>query len=80
VLDRVPIDILQFHGKESPERVAARARFRRSVMKAIAIAGPEDVLAASRYEDQADMLLFDASRHAAPMHCQAATGSSSTGG
>ncbi len=29
-------------------------------MKAIAIAGPEDVLAASRYEDRADMLLFDA--------------------
>ena len=61
VLDRAPIDILQFHGRESPERVAeAKARFRHSVMKAIAIAGPEDVLAASRYEDQADMLLFDA--------------------
>jgi len=29
-------------------------------MKAVAIAGPEDVLAASRYEDRADMLLFDA--------------------
>jgi len=61
VLDIVPLDILQFHGRESPERVAAaKAHFDRPVMKAIAIAGPEDVLAASRYENQADMLLFDA--------------------
>src|SRR6202034_4862966 len=30
------------------------------VMKAIAVAGPGDVDAASRYEDVADMLLFDA--------------------
>jgi phosphoribosylanthranilate isomerase len=61
VLDIAPLDILQFHGQESPDRVAdVKARFHRPVMKAIAIAGPEDVLAASRYEDQADMLLFDA--------------------
>jgi phosphoribosylanthranilate isomerase len=61
VLDRAPIDILQFHGQESRDRAAAaKARFGRPVMKAIAIAGPEDVLAASRYEDHADMLLFDA--------------------
>jgi len=61
VLDLVPIDILQFHGQESPKRIAAaKARFHRPVMKAIAVAGPEDVLAASRYEEQADMLLFDA--------------------
>ena len=61
VLDLVPIDILQFHGQESPDRVAAaKARFDRPVMKAIAVAGPQDVVAASRYEDQADMLLFDA--------------------
>jgi phosphoribosylanthranilate isomerase len=30
------------------------------VMKAIAVAAPEDVLAAGRYDDVADMLLFDA--------------------
>jgi phosphoribosylanthranilate isomerase len=29
-------------------------------MKAISIAGPEDVLAAAHYEESADMLLFDA--------------------
>ena len=61
VLNAAPIDILQFHGQESPERVAeARHRFGLPVMKAIAVAGPEDVLAAYRYEDAADMLLFDA--------------------
>jgi phosphoribosylanthranilate isomerase len=61
VLDRVPLDLLQFHGDETPERVAgAKARFRLPVIKSVAIAGPEDVAAASRYEEVADMLLFDA--------------------
>lgn len=56
-----PIDILQFHGSESLERVAAaRLRFGRKVMKAVAIAGPEDVPGAARYEEVADLLLFDA--------------------
>jgi phosphoribosylanthranilate isomerase len=61
VLDRAPIDILQFHGQETPDRVAdAKVRFRRPVMKAITIGGAEDVLAAARYEAVADLLLFDA--------------------
>ena len=61
VVSAAPLDMLQLHGQESPERVAeAKARFLRPVIKAVAIAGPEDVLAASRYEGVADMLLFDA--------------------
>jgi phosphoribosylanthranilate isomerase len=61
VLEAAPLDILQFHGAESPARVAeVKRRFARPVMKAIAIAGPGDVAAASRYEDAADLLLFDA--------------------
>jgi phosphoribosylanthranilate isomerase len=61
VIDAAPIDILQFHGGESPERVAeTKGRFGRPVMKAIAVAGPEDVPAAAHYEDAADLLLFDA--------------------
>jgi phosphoribosylanthranilate isomerase len=61
VLDAAPIDILQFHGNESPARVAdAKARFARPVMKAVSIAGPEDVAASIQYEDVVDMLLFDA--------------------
>jgi phosphoribosylanthranilate isomerase len=61
VLAAAPINVLQFHGGESPERVAeARVRFGRPIMKAVAIAGAEDVLSALRYEDVADRLLFDA--------------------
>jgi phosphoribosylanthranilate isomerase len=61
VLAEVPIDILQFHGRESPERVVnARLRFARPVMKALAIAAPEDLLGAARYDEVADLLLFDA--------------------
>jgi phosphoribosylanthranilate isomerase len=61
VLETAPIDLLQFHGAETPDRVAeVTLRFRRPVMKAVAIAAPEDVLAAGHYEDCADMLLFDA--------------------
>jgi phosphoribosylanthranilate isomerase len=61
VLDAAPIDILQFHGHETPDRVAdVKVRFHRPVMKAIAIAGAADALVAERYEDDADMLLFDA--------------------
>jgi len=61
VLDVAAIDILQFHGTESPQRVAAaKARFGRRVMKALAIAGPDDLFDAARYEETADLLLFDA--------------------
>jgi phosphoribosylanthranilate isomerase len=61
VLAVAPLDILQFHGAETPERVAdAKRRFGRTMMKAISVAAPEDVAAASRYEDAADLLLFDA--------------------
>jgi phosphoribosylanthranilate isomerase len=61
VLAETQIDLLQFHGHESPERVAAaKLRFARPVMKAVAVAGPEDVLSAARYEEVADFLLFDA--------------------
>jgi len=61
VLAAVRLDLLQFHGAETPERVAqAKRRFGRAVMKAIAVAGPQDVDAASRYQDVADLLLFDA--------------------
>ena len=54
-------DMLQLHGKESPERVAGlRTRFRVDVIKAIAIAEASDLSAVRAYEDVADMLLFDA--------------------
>lgn len=56
-----PLDLLQFHGHEGPDRVAAaKSRFGLPVMKAVAIAGPDDVAAAALYEEAADILLFDA--------------------
>ncbi|MGH7114720.1 MAG: phosphoribosylanthranilate isomerase [Stellaceae bacterium] len=61
VLAEVPLDILQFHGSESPQRVAeARLRFGRKVIKAVPIAGPHDPARAAQYEETADFLLFDA--------------------
>jgi phosphoribosylanthranilate isomerase len=60
-LNAAPLDILQFHGSESPERVRqVKTRFGRPVMKAIPIASAADVAAAARYEESADLLLFDA--------------------
>jgi phosphoribosylanthranilate isomerase len=61
LLAQVPLELLQLHGRESPERVAAiRARFGRPVMKVIAVASAADVRAARLYESAADRLLFDA--------------------
>lgn len=60
-LASAPLDILQFHGSESPSRVAAaQARFGCRIMKAIAIGGPDDLQRAAPYEAVADLLLFDA--------------------
>lgn len=61
LLAAVPLDMLQLHGSESPERAAAiRARFGKPVMKAIAVAGAADLAAADRYVAVVDRLLFDA--------------------
>lgn len=61
VLEAVPLEILQFHGTEPPERVsAARARFGLPVMKAVPVAGPADLARAKAQESAADLLLFDA--------------------
>jgi phosphoribosylanthranilate isomerase len=61
IVARVPLDMLQLHGGESPGRVAEiRARFDRPVMKAVKIAGTADVTGAEAYCGAADRLLFDA--------------------
>lgn len=61
VVERVRPDLLQLHGAETPERVAAiKARAGLPVMKAIAIAEAADVANASIYAGSADYLLFDA--------------------
>jgi phosphoribosylanthranilate isomerase len=56
-----PLDILQFHGSESPARVTAVKRmFGRKVMKAIPIAAADDLATADDYAETADWLIFDA--------------------
>ena len=53
--------MLQLHGRESPERVAAvRARFGRPVIKAVGISGAGDLAGAMAYGSVADEILFDA--------------------
>ena len=57
----VAIDMLQLHGKETPARVAEiKARYGLPVIKAIGIAGPEDVRKIDEYSRVADHLLIDA--------------------
>ncbi|WP_193140579.1 MULTISPECIES: phosphoribosylanthranilate isomerase [unclassified Meridianimarinicoccus] len=61
ILDEVPLDILQLHGSESPERVAAlRSRSGLPVMKAVGVAEAADLAALDTYGRVADMLLVDA--------------------
>ena len=61
VLAEASLDMLQFHGHEPVARVLeARHRTHLPVMKAISIAGPEDLETARAYEGAADRLLFDA--------------------
>ena len=53
--------LLQLHGGETPERVAAiRARFGLPVMKAIGIFEPADLALVPVFDGVADFLLFDA--------------------
>jgi phosphoribosylanthranilate isomerase len=61
ILDRVALDRLQLHGAETPDRVAAvKARFGLPVMKAVKVAGADDLDAVAHYAGIADMILFDA--------------------
>ena len=61
IMARVPIDMLQLHGGETPARVAQiRAAHSLPVMKAVGIAGPDDVAKLDSYSPVADQLLVDA--------------------
>ncbi|MBY6136181.1 phosphoribosylanthranilate isomerase [Nocardioides marinus] len=61
ITDAVPLDMLQLHGKEAPQRVAeVRARYGLPVMKAVGIADASDLPQIAEYEQVADQLLIDA--------------------
>jgi len=60
-IEAIAPDLIQLHGRESPERVAAiRAATGLPVMKALGIAGPADLAAIPAYAAVADRLLLDA--------------------
>jgi phosphoribosylanthranilate isomerase len=61
VVEALQPDILQLHGKETSERVAAiKRRFGLPVMKAIAVEAKSDLRIVAAYAVVADYLLFDA--------------------
>jgi phosphoribosylanthranilate isomerase len=61
IVSTVAPDLIQLHGKETPERVAAvKALTRTAVMKVIGVATDADVDGAAAYADVADRILFDA--------------------
>jgi len=54
-------DLLQLHGQETPERVAAiKERYGLPVLKVFGIAGAEDLAAIAAYESVADWVMLDA--------------------
>ena len=61
MLAQVPIDMLQLHGSESPDRVlAVKARYGLPVMKAVGVADADDLAALDAYGRVADQILVDA--------------------
>lgn len=61
IVETVPLDMLQLHGHESPDRVAAvRARYGLPVMKAIGLAEEGDLPAIFEFSTVADQILIDA--------------------
>jgi phosphoribosylanthranilate isomerase len=55
------VGMLQLHGSEKPERVAAiRARAGLPVMKVVGIGGRDDLATIAEHEDAADQILVDA--------------------
>ncbi len=61
IVDGVPLDMIQLHGHETPERVAqVRARYGLPVMKAVGVADEGDLAGLIEMSLAADQLLIDA--------------------
>ncbi len=61
LLDQVPLDMLQLHGGETPERVAeVKSKYGLPVMKAVGVADPDDLSDLDAYAKVADQILVDA--------------------
>jgi phosphoribosylanthranilate isomerase len=61
IVEAMPLDMIQLHGQESPDRVAAvRARYGLPVMKAMGVAEEDDLSGLMEMSLAADQLLIDA--------------------
>jgi phosphoribosylanthranilate isomerase len=61
VLTKMPLDMVQLHGSETPDRAAAiKRRFGIKVMKAIKVASERDLQPAKEFLNSVDWLMFDA--------------------
>ncbi len=61
IIKQVPLDMIQLHGKESPEFVQKiKEKLKVPVIKAYGIAEITDILDSQKYWDHADIMLFDA--------------------
>tara|TARA_B100000686_G_scaffold319458_1_gene370219 strand:- start:2963 stop:3631 length:669 start_codon:yes stop_codon:yes gene_type:complete len=61
VLGQVPLDMIQLHGDESPDRVGEiKAYYPLPVIKAIKVASEEDLEQVLHYRHRADIILLDA--------------------
>ena len=61
VTGQAPFDMLQLHGHETPERVAAvKARYGLPVMKVVGVANAEDLANVEAHSTVADQILVDA--------------------
>lgn len=61
VLGQVPLDIIQLHGNESPDRVAEiKAYYPLPVIKAVKIGSEDDLQDILKYRHRADIILLDA--------------------
>ena len=60
VLNHVPLDLLQLHGDEPPQRCRdVRTQFDLPVMKAIPVATQDDLKHLAAYQDACNWILFD---------------------
>ncbi len=61
LVERVPLDMLQLHGRESPERIAqVKDRYGLPVMKAVGVGDEDDLPVLDEYLRVADQILVDA--------------------
>ncbi|MEM9437534.1 MAG: phosphoribosylanthranilate isomerase [Pseudomonadota bacterium] len=61
ILGVAEMDMVQLHGRETPERVSeVKARYGLPVMKVLGVGAPEDIAQIEHYAGVADQLLIDA--------------------